>query len=299
MVNPADGKYSTGGSFSPTQYAGNDITTLDFLEKVTFGAFFANRSVCDWKYEWRRQAQTILPFLYLGPAGAARDREFLRREKITMLFAVRNLMSAQARLLDGRRVAEELGIQSHSLDVGGNLDFIAAFAHAINTINVHLSEVHSRRTHQNARNVQDQAMLEPEAPPMGKVLIYCESGNERSAGLVSAYLMAMFDMDVVQAIQIVQAQRFCASFDDSMKNLLLTYDGLLKAKREVQKSGQGQVVTTQNILSPSGPGRKQNKRGLDDAYDIEMAMGEASEHIDDGRFDQREGFAPFQDKAFE
>ena len=91
--------------------------------------------VKDWRYEMRRSAQAIQPFLYLGPSSAARDLDFLRREGITLLLVIRNTMTAAVRLLSGEKVATELGIQAAAVDVAGNQELIAAFPRACKIIN--------------------------------------------------------------------------------------------------------------------------------------------------------------------
>ncbi|KAL9032099.1 MAG: hypothetical protein Q9214_008109, partial [Letrouitia sp. 1 TL-2023] len=84
----------------------------------------------------------------------------------------------------------------------------------------------------------------------GKVLVFCETGNDRSAAVVAAYILAMFDMDIVKAIQIVQAQRFCASFNDAMRKLLETWEEMLKARRDVM--GVGSAGRNGDITVPRG-----------------------------------------------
>ncbi|KAK3081559.1 hypothetical protein LTR53_020464, partial [Teratosphaeriaceae sp. CCFEE 6253] len=75
---------------------------------------------------------------------------------------------------------------------------------------------------------------------VGKVLVFCESGNERSAGVVAAYLMETHaDVDFIKAMQLVQAQRFCANFDDAMKRLLQGYWDILRAGRQVAAASPG------------------------------------------------------------
>ncbi|KAI9842731.1 MAG: hypothetical protein M1838_002990 [Thelocarpon superellum] len=238
---------------------------LGFLARVTYGSFKTSASVLDWKYESRREAQQILPFLFLGPAIAARDRKFLRQAGITMLLAVRSTMSAHANLLDGRTTAQDLGLLSEAIDVDSNPELIAIFPRAITLINAHLSDVHGRQ-----------------ASATGKVLVYCESGNERSAGVVAAYVMAMFDTDLIKTIQIIQAQRFCCSFDESLKTLLETFADILHARRKV-------------MPAPTTPDRP-SKRKLDVAdsdVDLIIRQGEA----DAERFSGRQGQAPFADLA--
>lgn len=281
-------------------FESSGFANAEFLKKVTYGNFVTANNMLEWKYEQRRMAQQILPFLYLGPMSAAKDQAFLQREGITMVLVVRNIMSAQANLL-GTKAAAELGLHAGMIDVAGNQELIAAFPKAIELINLHLSTMYQReqaRTALVAASTQDYRN-----PAPGKVLVFCETGNERSAALVTAYIMAMYAVDLVKAIQIVQAQRFAVSFDDSMRNLLSTYEIMLQAKRDVVQANIDGVKSGGSIESLSlhdrsiiGAG-KPAKRRLDVAYNenLDMDVDAEDEHTDLGRFDGRVGSAPFQD----
>lgn len=261
------------------------FANADFLKTVNLDDLVTRNAMLDWKYEQRRQAQQILPFLWLGPVAAARDSGFLQKSNITMVIAVRNTLSAQARLL-GSKPAKALGIQSETIDVAGNPELIAAFPRAIEMINLHLSKAsQSRSAMSNGNGVSDVR---------GKVLVFCETGNERSAAVVVAYIMAMYSVQCVKAIQLAQAQRFAVSIDDSMKHLLQTYESMLKAKRDVLSAGNGAwpsnaTPVQQNDVN-SEPRRK-SKRTLEDVYDEMEVDGNEEDMI---RFRERTASAPFK-----
>lgn len=255
-------------------FGSSEFGNSEFLQSVSYDDFLTRHTMLNWKYEWRRHAQQILPFLFLGPITAARDRDFLQKNDITMLLAVRDIKSVHAKLL-GSKVAQDLGIPCANVDTSGKQELIAAFPRGIKMINNHLSDMHRQR----------QTTAKDFAP--GRVLVFCESGNERSAAMVVAYIMAMYSMDVIKAIQITQAQRFAAAFDDSLKHLLHTYDSILQARRLVVQNGL-QEVSSSAIL------RKPSKRTLDDAYDDMEMDGVAN---DEARFVKRERVAPFGDNA--
>lgn len=210
-----------------------------------------------------------------------------------MVMAVRNTMSAQARLL-GSKTAQDMGVDTKMIDVAGNQELIAAFPRAIEAINSHLSAMYKQ---DGSRHTQPAATGQTHlrsAP--GRVLVFCESGNERSATLVTAYIMAMYATDLVTAIQIVQAQRFAIAFDDSLRNLLLTYETILKAKRDVLRAdSQGTGDPGASVRSDGGTG-KGSKRTFDDTYDDDMEIDGGNVHLDHGRFEMRDGSAPFQDR---
>ncbi|KAI9711678.1 MAG: hypothetical protein M1812_007111 [Candelaria pacifica] len=292
-------------SFSPPMhldFESNDLANRQFLDTVTFGDSTQLHNMLDWKYEWRRKAQRVLPFLHLGPVGSMKDREYLRQEGITMLLAVRNTSSAHAKLLDGSKIAADLGIQYQTIDVAGNPELIAAFPRAINTINRHLSEVYGTRQPNSVLSGNGEPGQTNSRPTPGKVLVYCESGNERSAGVVAAYLMAMYHLAITDAVQIVQGQRFCACFDDSLKYLLQSYQTILEAKRDVARSNRNtpQAVQKDDIptrISRNNQGaaaQKKGKRMLDDTYDMDTEMEDGYDQMDLERFEQRQAFAPFR-----
>ena len=280
-------------------FEASGFANAEFLQKVTYGNFMTANNMLEWKYEQRRMAQQILPFLYLGPMAAARDKAFLQHEGITMVLVVRNTMSAQAKLL-GTKAAQELGLETKMVDVAGNQELIAAFPKAIELINIHLSTMHQveeARAAQGLISVRGHGHAAP-----GKVLVFCETGNERSATLVTAYIMAMYSMDLVTAIQIVQAQRFAVALDDSLRNLLSTYEIMLQAKRDVvqanggikdSQGGTGNSITSERGTEVTG---KTFKRSFDVAYD-DMDMDGNDDHFDNARFDRRGGSAPFMDKS--
>ena len=279
-------------------FEASGFKNAEFLKTVTYGNFMTANNMLEWKYEQRRMAQQILPFLYLGPMSAARDKHFLQSEAITMVLVVRDIKSAQARLL-GTRTADELGLETKMVDVAGNQELIAAFPRAIELINVHLSMMYQQEQSKEAQGLGLLQGQRNSAP--GKVLLFCETGNERSAALVTAYIMAMYAVDLVKAIQIVQAQRFAVAFDDSMRNLLSTYEIMLRAKRDVvQANSQFPDArsdgTASNInASCINGGGKSSKRSFEVAHEEDMDVD--TEDMDISRFRGRAGSAPFQDKS--
>lgn len=262
----------------------------------------------DWRYESRREAQQILPHLYLGPVSAAKDLAYLRRENITLLIAVRNNVTARHRLLNAyNEIAKDpelkARIRFESVDVSGNQELIASFPIASKLVDDHL--------YNNAPLgfIRRKPNGLPEQPPNpGKTLIYCESGNERSAAVAAAYIMQHINCTAVQAIQVIQGRRFCVCFDDSMKYLLTGYEPIWMARRDVeiqQLTAAAAAAATQHLNGifgrapqESGTTVKKSKRGIEEAYDDEdMSGGDASllTDLDAARFEKREGIAPFSD----
>ena len=289
------------GPSAAQDYEPSDLANAEFLKTVTYGDFAALNNMLDWEYGQRRLAQKILPFLFLGPVTAARDKQFLKREGITMLLAVRNTMSAQAKLLNVGKIAGDLELHSAAVDVAGNQELIAAFPRAIQEINSHMQHKYSLRKASTQQVTGNRCVEANTEPSTGKVLVFCESGNERSAAVVAAYLITMYNMDFIRTIQVIQAQRFCVAFDEPSKALLQTYAAMVQAKRDVAHSS---LMFSENV-KPDDRGRMQDgaglvlakgeKRNIDEAYSTDVHMGNTSGHFDDERFEEREVSPPFQD----
>ncbi|TKA80860.1 hypothetical protein B0A55_02337 [Friedmanniomyces simplex] len=253
----------------------NALRSTNFLNSINYNNLVTQNALLEWTYERRREAQMVLPYLYLGPMTAAKDERFLSGQAgrvpgqggITMVLGVRQKHSFESKLMNGAlRKAQGLGIECRTVDLASNQDLIQSFPETTALINDHLARVHQT------------------SGQVGKVLVFCESGNERSAGVVAAYLMETHtDVDFIKAMQLVQAQRFCANFDDAMKRLLQGYWDILRAKRQVAavdaagNSGGMFAVATGTPTSASRP-----KRSLQGDEDEEM---EGTTHDDVERFD--------------
>lgn len=208
LTPPADHEFEEGDFVSP-----------GFFKQVNPAWFSHQASANTWSYTMRREAQQILPFLYLGPSSVCKDEEFLRNQGITLLLAIRDKRSALSRFLSGGKVAQDLGIQSDSIDFNGDAELIARFPQAIRRINDHLVTGPS---------------VQQGLPP--RVLVFCEAGNEKSASVVMAYVMAMFNLEMSTAMWTIQHRRFSIVVDESVQNLLLSFGTILEAKRQVTKA---------------------------------------------------------------
>ncbi|KAF2837193.1 phosphatases II, partial [Patellaria atrata CBS 101060] len=192
---------------------------LNYLKDIDIKGFIAQRNILDWSYIKRREAQPIMPFIYLGPFSTVKDKGYLQRECITMVLAVRYTHSFYSTTVNAvAKVADEMGIGYDCVDIADNQDLIQKFPQATRIINKHLSDAHAR-------------MGDGSLP---KVLVFCENGNERSATVVAAYLMEMFPaLNHIKAMQVCQAQRFCVNYEDGLKHLLSSYWDILVARRAV------------------------------------------------------------------
>jgi len=262
------------------------IITQNGLEQVA----------CDtsmtWTYENRRQAQRVLDFLYLGPSVVLRNRQWLQEQGITMVLAARDIKQAGLNIMTVDKVAQELGIEARYLDVSGYDALVASFPSAVRAINEHMLRIYREQAvAMAATEMRDGAMAIDESKfRRGKVLVFCETGNDRSASVVAAYLMAVIGMTALQACHFVTHSRFCVSMDEGIKHALQVYEDILLAQRMVHRH---------ELEFNAASMAKKAKRGVDDIIgddgDAEMAGIDRSELIDQGRFLGRSAFVPFVD----
>lgn len=249
-----------------------------------------------WRYEDRRKAQPVLDFLYLGPLAVVRDHDFLRQQGITMLLAVRDASMSHLRLIAVEKAAAELNLQSDYVDVISRTQLIHDFPFIIAKINDHLLRVY--RNQLQAVNDAGNVAIDTSTFQRGKVLVFCETGNERSAVVVAAYLMAIYGTDMVSTVQFISAQRFCATFDEEMKQLLRSFGDILEAQRMVSTGAQlaGNQQTTSFAPAMIGlaaaPEVSSRKRGIDDTMDEDDLQDEFS--MDSDRYEDRAAFMPYR-----
>ncbi|OAP58328.1 hypothetical protein AYL99_07418 [Fonsecaea erecta] len=286
FVPPPDLEYHNGKpSFrvhvSPFTQLSTHYGNPDFLAAlVACQKLDLNHSLLIWQYEMRRSAQSILPFLLLGPSSSAKDPVFVKQAGITLLVAVRSLRSLQTRpsFLDPASFPSSAGRATLTLDFDRPHDFIPLVKSTVRAINDHLEASCVSTPAQHLDDIR------------GKVLVFCESGNERSPLLVAAYLMIVYGVDAIAAIHIIQSQRFCIVLSDEMKNVLLDLQAITRAERQVSDSSAGK-----STHGPDAAPRPKTlgKRNLDDFYDSDETMECDSEHLYGSRV--REGVAPFVD----
>jgi serine/threonine/tyrosine-interacting protein len=229
---------------------------LSFLKELDLKDIVEKNTLNEWSYENRRNAHMVLPWLYLGPLTAGKDRDFLAREGITMVLAIRTIANSMSGAL---RIAKEVCLEVASIDAPNYLQLTRKLSETASIINKHLAMV--RKHSESTGN-----------PQLGKVLVFCESGNEKSAAVVAAYLMeTLDDFDYVKSMQVCQAQRFCVNFDDTIKHCLQSYWDVLLARRSVSNARSAVMENAKLQLSGGGlaPGSLSNssKRSIDDTMD--------------------------------
>ncbi|KAJ2902057.1 hypothetical protein MKZ38_001093 [Zalerion maritima] len=295
---------------TPSDFNGVDIGSLSPHEfaLITGSSKYQQCYTSEqWHYELRRRAQKILDFVFLGPSSTARDVEFLCGNGITMVLGARDARVTAVRLNKIEQECANLGIQVAYVDVGTPGALIKSFSDATNIINQHLVQVYNDQggtsltpapnsTHGgmdaegggvggmevDGQDGQDGTTTIPNPNiRRGKILVFCETGNDRSAAVVAAYIMGIFRVEMVTAVQYVQSARFCSCFDEETKQMLSTYQGLLDARRQTAQFRGGGVPQVQ-IPAPAAPQAntqvhrptpvrptqyQKHKRGLDETMD--------------------------------
>ncbi|WVF71536.1 hypothetical protein IAT40_006344 [Kwoniella sp. CBS 6097] len=203
----------------------------------------------EWKYEMRREAQEILPGLYLGPFQASTNLDKMRLMGITHILCVRD--QKEARLIYPRFPTE---FQYMTLDISDNTDqnLITLFP--------------------KCRDFIEEAMSMG-----GTVLAHCNGGIALSPAIVIGYLMWKFSWSAEQATAFVQNKRYCVS-TMSFSNQFKEYEPIQLAQKMVQAAG--------GVSAPNGHkrhatdeddsedeyerNRKQPVRGASEAMDVSM-----------------------------
>ncbi|KAK9446738.1 protein-tyrosine phosphatase-like protein [Limtongia smithiae] len=193
-----------------------------------------------WQYESRRVAQLIDTNLWLGPMSSAKDEEFLTSNKIKRVLAV-----THPRTWDIMKRSPSC--EYSALLVAGTDGLVNIFSQA-------------------------RLLIEDTKDNDGAVLVCCETGNEKAAAVVAAYLMDTYNWTVVAAVQHVQSRRLSIALDNSMKYHLQTYETLCQARSDVSSS----TASTSH------------RRTIDDLYDDDDETAEAMDL-------NRGGIAPFND----
>ena len=262
------------------------MLTLHPLKMASIGR------VAPWNYELRQQAQAILPFLYLGPAARARDLTFLQQTGITFLLAVRTVVPDQASsaYMNPAPVAAKLGIECWTLDAQNAFEVRQQLMTAVARINEHLERSSTAGMASGLEQIR------------GRLLVYCETGNDRSATLVAAYLIVMYNLDAPSALALMQSKRFCLCPTDAMKVMLAEFRRYVEAEGQVaiaQQADQEALQLLQTLSIPDLPALQLSsprKRQLSDMYEqsiMEVTMPEAKDDLGGGQ--SREGLAPFAD----
>jgi serine/threonine/tyrosine-interacting protein len=237
----------------------------------------------EWTYSSRRQAQSITPFLYLGPGNCMRDAAFLDTAGITFLLAVRSAKVARnlPHYLQPSTSPAAAGRQTAVFDTDNPFEFIANVRPVIRTIINHI---------QTKSKLPIQSMEDVKA----RILICCETGNDRSATLVAAILMIIYGCSPREALQVIYSQRTSVSIVEDMRRMLLGFDDILAAERQVLRAQLTEQDSSNPILAAQVVQEK--KRGRE-TYDVDGDEDMEGEDWGVEAEGKRTGVAPFIDST--
>lgn len=259
----------------------SQLTAAD-VEIITQNAMqIATDRAADWSYELRRDAQKLVDFLYLGPNSVVKDHSWLASEGITMILATRDARMTGRKLMTIEKAAEALGIVVQYVDLDGYDTLIRDLPGIIRLTNDHLLSIYHRQAQGRGQN--GDIVVDPSTFRRGKVLITCETGNDRSAAIAAAYIMAVFGKDMVTAVQFITVQRFCCSFDEDIKRKLQSWEDVLRARSQIASD----TATPRNATHA--------KRRISDVMDTDEDSDVKEHSVDQDRFMGRSGFVPFVD----
>jgi len=253
-----------------------------------------------WTYEMRHQAQRILDYLYLGPRTVVKDTAWLRDTGITMIVLVHD--NGFGHLLKGfaDKFTAGLDIETLLIPVAATHHLTASFNNITRAINQNLLSVY-RQQAAGAGNAAGTMAIDNDAK-RGKVLITCQTGNDRATVVAAAYIMSVFGVGMVDAVNFITAQRFCSNFDEEAKRSLCAWEAILSARRDVHRAktpvpGEGSVSggVEQLAVPPQGNGKKRRIEDTRDDDDMDMDDVSAGGNMDSDRYLGRSDFAPFVD----
>ncbi|KAI1126299.1 phosphatases II [Nemania abortiva] len=245
-----------------------------------------------WTYASRREAQSVLDYLYLGPSTVVRNRQWLQEQGITMIVGARDARQANLNMMTFDKVVQDLGIEARYIDISGYYELNSVFPSAVHMINDHMLRIyHDQAVGKPIVDAENEGMVIDQASfRRGRILVFCETGNDRSAVIVCAYLMAVLGMTAFQAIQFTSFQRFCVSMDENFKRALLAYEDILLAQRTVHQH----ELRSDLVAMP-----KKAKRGIEEIIDADgddnMTGMDRAQSSDRERFIGRAEFQPFVD----
>ncbi|GAA5916420.1 hypothetical protein JCM6882_001556 [Rhodosporidiobolus microsporus] len=184
----------------------------------------------EWKYEMRREAQEILPGLYVGPFQPSWKLDVLQSLGITHILCIAE--SREQHLFKAR--------------------FPETFVYHIQEIR-DADDQNLIRIFPAARDFIDSALTAG-----GRVLVHCGDGISRSPAIVTAYVMIKTGLTHEDAFQFVQARRFCVAPRTEFIHQLEAYRPIILATQAVAADRNAQA------------GQRARRRGRDDEDDDEQ-----------------------------
>lgn len=198
----------------------------------------------EWRHEMRHEAQQVLDFISMGSMTAISDLDYLVKKQVTMVVVVRHPgITHESGYLQRARSVCNVQVHFVGFDQHG---FVGGLASIIHTLNTHMIHVNSQVDETGVRR-------------NGHILVTCHTGNDHAPAIVSAYIMAMYGMQMPPATEFVFFHRTSCAFSDTMKFVLWNWENALTAAQlEVAQREAAQRESTPRI-----PKRRVDDAGLD------------------------------------
>ncbi|GAA5879258.1 hypothetical protein JCM16303_003141 [Sporobolomyces ruberrimus] len=204
----------------------------------------------EWRYELRREAQEIVPGLYVGPFQPSWKLEVLQGLGITHILCIAE--SREAHLVRAK-FPDQFQYLIQEIRDADDQNLIRIFPQA-------------------------QAFIDGALGAGGRVLVHCGDGISRSPAIVTAYIMMKTSLTYEDAFSFVQARRFCVSPRIEFVRQLEAYRPILLANQAVAADRNAQFG--QRALRR---GREDDDEGQeDDASPQMMRYGGNSRGNNDG-----------------
>jgi len=156
----------------------------------------------DWTYTKKREAQEIIPGLWLGPFGAARNKEFLERANITDALVVRAPEEAPIIKPKYPDLIHYEVLECRDSPFENIIRFFSAVKQFVDLV----------------------------LGRGGRILVHGNAGMSRSAAFVVAYIMETFNLSSDLAHHYVLTRRHCISINEGFRNQIREYEMLHKVQ---------------------------------------------------------------------
>ena len=230
-----------------------------------------------WEFDHRRYAQPILNHIHLGPFVMGNDLQYLKQNGISFVLRIQKWKYQRPGPSIKERIVIDSGVKTLVEQILTEEELLSRLPELIDVMNQHLLDVY--------RSLADFADLEG-AFNIPKVMVTCETGNDLSAMLVAAYIMAVYGKTRNDTCNWIQRRRVSSAFNVDVMRALGTWQDILVARAAVR-------CNVPNPQPPVHPACK--RRHVEDEDDVDQDLPDARAA---GSYSQWEGsrtYTPFVD----
>ncbi|CED82691.1 phosphatases ii [Phaffia rhodozyma] len=231
-----DGRASTSTANSYQTVVSSDTNKLYNTSFPVLPDVAVGQPIDTWKYEMRREAQLILPQLYLGPFQTSKQLDVLLGYGVTHIVCIRD--KKEALLVKPR--------------------FPDRFTYLTLDISDHEDQNLIRIFPQTTRFIDDAISRG------GTVFVHCNGGISLAPSVVVGYVMVAKQLSYEDAVRWVQSRRYCMSLNQGFLNQLKEYEPIYRASvhslsassptdsRPRKRSGEAMSSDGEDELNESG-----------------------------------------------